>query len=633
MLEQHRHNGRGKHIPPLWIWIGATLMVACTVAIQSTSPALGELAVKQWSVVELDFSAGQSHPWDDFPLQVTFVHSGGTTLTLDAYWDGGSSWQVRFAPPLSGTWNWTSSSSDPAMDGLNGTLQVTTPTASDTGNNPNYRGHLTVGPNNRHLVYRDGTPFFWLGDTNWTLNSLQCGLAEGSQGRPFYEYVQDRKAKKFTVIQTQLFTQMFGSLRPNEGGHAFLDNTTDNGNFEDLNPPHFQALDTRFQEIWDQGLVLAPHPSWLGKIEITPLAAKRLSRYYLARYGAYNIVWSLSGEYQYGYDDKGLLWSTSDWQSLGNFIRDHNPFEQVITVHPSGRTDWENMVPGAGQQSSSGQFHDEPWLAMNWIQTGHSQDRLENIPLRVAIDYGQSPVKPVAHVEGWYEGHDLNQDPPTGAQIRWQAWASLLNGAAGHTYGATGVWSFYNPDVDTSPPLSWDATTWYEGLAAPGSSDLQHVRGFFSGLEWWSLVPNRDWVTIDGATPQYDYRNNRQDPHLASSPDRNYFVVYIPDGNQNKTIAITNLASQNYRGQWFNPRSGAWSTTNIANPIAPDVGGNWTIPARPSPAADDWVLLLSPDTPPVSPTPTPTPAATPTATPTPNPAADKAVYIPLIMAE
>ena len=58
----------------------------------------------------------------------------------------------------------------------------------------NVFGQLRVSDDKHHLVKKDGSPFFWLGDTAWELFH-----------RLSYEeaniYLQDRAEKGFTVIQ------------------------------------------------------------------------------------------------------------------------------------------------------------------------------------------------------------------------------------------------------------------------------------------------------------------------------------------------------------------------------------------------------------------------------------------------
>ena len=53
---------------------------------------------------------------------------------------------------------------------------------------------LKVSDNHRFLVYEDGKPFFWLGDTAWELFHR---LNREDAAR----YLEDRAKKGFTVIQ------------------------------------------------------------------------------------------------------------------------------------------------------------------------------------------------------------------------------------------------------------------------------------------------------------------------------------------------------------------------------------------------------------------------------------------------
>ena len=55
-------------------------------------------------------------------------------------------------------------------------------------------GPIVVSANHRFLQHKDGTPFFWLGDTAWELfQKLDREEAE--------RYLENRRLKGFTVIQ------------------------------------------------------------------------------------------------------------------------------------------------------------------------------------------------------------------------------------------------------------------------------------------------------------------------------------------------------------------------------------------------------------------------------------------------
>jgi hypothetical protein len=555
-----------------------------------------DISVILWSIYEINFTASEDYtnPFlkqDDPLLRVTFVHpDSGTRFVVEGFWDGGKTWRARFAPTLTGTWNWNSTSTDAGLDGKSGDFNCAAPTPAQIAENPNYRGHLKVHPTGRYFTYADGTPFFWIGDTNWSMNTRRCGLGSNSDG-PFYTWLDDRKAKGFTVI----LSEYFEINQQNEGGYPFPTNTNGKGDHVDLNPNYFRSLDIRVQALWDSGFVLAAHPTWIGKQFPMSLAdAKRVSRYLMARYGAYNIVWSLSGEYQYSYHNISPPWNTGDWNELGEAVQSCNTFGHPVSVHPSGRQnpkDPPEWPIEAHQGSSGGEFHDEAWLDHNWLQTGHAAERLWRVPFRVAENYAGIPAKPVVHSEGFYENH--KRDGAGASQIRWQVWTAFLNGAAGHGYGGGGVWQFYDPsdpggvgrDRRNSPPAS--GATWREALNYPGAGQIKHARDFFTSFDWWTLEPHRDWIRIDGAVPNTE---SLTDPHCAAKPGERY-IIYIPEGNAGKTIDVHNLDNRAYKAQWFNPRDGSLSTINNGSSINAELGEEWSAP--PMQDSDDWVLCLS----------------------------------------
>src|SRR4051812_21165066 len=74
---------------------------------------------------------------------------------------------------------------------------------------------LEVGPDHRHLVKGDGTPFFYLGDTAWE-------LFHRSDRDDAELYLKDRAAKGFTVIHAVVLAEFDGLTVPNAYGHLPL---------------------------------------------------------------------------------------------------------------------------------------------------------------------------------------------------------------------------------------------------------------------------------------------------------------------------------------------------------------------------------------------------------------------------
>jgi len=447
-------------------------------AQSSNAQAQGTVTVKQWNPHVLTFTTDEGYAWKDFPLQVTFTNDS-TSITLDGYWDGDRTWRVRFAPTELGRWTWKCTSADDALCGKRGSFTCVPPTAADIARNPNYRGHIRVSNSGRFFTYADGTPFFLLADTIWHVYSLRCGLANGN----FETYLNNRKTKGFNALLIQYFSLSYG----NEGGHAFLDNITpkeygDNGNkgggnghFEEMNPAFWQSMDERMQRTWEEGFTIAGHPNWISDMKVSLENASLISRYMLARYGAYNIIWSLSGEYSKGLRYHNVPWDSVDtWNALGYAVRSYNrrAYDHPLSVH---------ACPFLQRISTSVDFGDQQWLDHDWLQTGQRRESCMRIPEWVESDWRRKPRRPVFMAEGWYERTNTAV-----SDFRWQAWVACLCGACAYGYGAHGIWNFLDPDDPNGETggRGQEEFSWRDVLDLPGSSQVQYVRKLLESTEW-----------------------------------------------------------------------------------------------------------------------------------------------------
>jgi len=69
----------------------------------------------------------------------------------------------------------------------------------------------------------------------------------------------------------------------------------------------------------------------------------------------------------------------------------------------------------------------------------------------------------------------------------------MLSGAAGHTYGAAGIWHM---SVEGDPGITpiYDWTTWKEGMNAPGSTQLGLGKKLLEQYPWACFEPHPEWV-------------------------------------------------------------------------------------------------------------------------------------------
>ena len=260
----------------------------------------------------------------------------------------------------------------------------------------------------------------------------------------------------------------------------------------------------------------------------------------------------------------------------------HNPFRHPLSIHPSSRLDW----PAPHNCQSSRPFHPSAWLDHHWLQTGQSVDRMFNIVSRTEENRVLLPPRPVFCSEACY---DTGDDADVAYHARWQAWTALASGCAGYGYGAHGVWQFYDPEDPQGETGKEDkrARPWHEAQELEGSAMMRPVRRFLDRHPWWKLEPHRDWLSTEGRPCPHPSATDLTPPHCAAVPGRLY-AVYIPRGNASRSISLVNIQPGAYQAQWFDPRTG--QTTSLDQERIGQT--QWPIPQRPSPANEDWVLLL-----------------------------------------
>jgi len=142
--------------------------------------------------------------------------------------------RIRCAFPSEGTWQWKTECSDTNNAGLHlqsGTVEV----GPYGGDNPLYqRGFLKVSSDRRYLVYGDGTPFLWMGDTAWA--GPQKASAE-----EWETYLSDRAAKCFTIIQVRPPSTRAGET-DRLGNKPFTDKTC-----SEWNPAYWKSFEQKVQ--------------------------------------------------------------------------------------------------------------------------------------------------------------------------------------------------------------------------------------------------------------------------------------------------------------------------------------------------------------------------------------------------
>src|SRR5512146_1653165 len=124
------------------------------------------------------------------------------------FWDGGRRFCVRVVANAAGAWTWRSGASvaDAGLAGRSGRFEAVEWTEDEKRENPNRRGFVVASANGHALQYADGTPFFLLGDTWWSVPTFRYRWYDDDVERPvgpemgFQDMVRFRKRQGYNCI-------------------------------------------------------------------------------------------------------------------------------------------------------------------------------------------------------------------------------------------------------------------------------------------------------------------------------------------------------------------------------------------------------------------------------------------------
>lgn len=271
------------------------LLSLCAVSFADAEIQEGgvpRVETETWRAVDLPFTSNKSYGEGEqlyLLFDATFTNPAtGTSLTVPGFWDGGETFVVRFAPTEPGEWDYrTAAPDDPALDGKTGKV-IAKPYSGDL---ELYRRGFVTTNGAKYFVYADGTPFFYLGDTHWNLYHEEFdspGPYAGETGaESHFKYIVDKRVEQgFTVYQSEPI-----------GAHANLAD----GKLDASDAAAFKIDDLYFQYLAEKGLVHANAEFFYSSSMTQALAENEryleaISRYWVARYSAYPVMWTLAQE-------------------------------------------------------------------------------------------------------------------------------------------------------------------------------------------------------------------------------------------------------------------------------------------------------------------------------------------------
>ncbi len=537
-------------------------------------------------MIELSFVSKKIYkdPFNEVRLSVIITDPDSNQKTIPAYWAGGQVWNVRYSSPVIGVHLAISVCSDKTNSELHEKEDKIDIVKYSGDNHLLMHGPLQISENKKYLQHKDKTPFFWLADTWWMGFTKRLKWPSD-----FTKLTKDRAKKGFSVIQivAGLYPDMEPFDKRGENGAGFPWKE----DFSCINPEYFDMVDERLDLLVQSGLVPCIVGCWGYYIDFAGTdVIKKHWEYISARYGAYPVVWCMAGEaIMPFYGSLGFskeknekyktLWSNSEkkleyyswarkeWTDITSHLKQIDPFKHPVTIHP---TDYgHNMV------------EDPSLLDFDMLQTGHgSWNSFKRTVDMMRESLELEPKMPVINGEVCYEG--IGGSCTADAQ-RFTFWASMLSGAAGHTYGADGIWQVNCEDnlFGASPQgVTWGNALWEDAYKLPGSGQLGASKKFLEKYEWWNFESHDDWCEPHSTS------ENRIAPYAAGISGK-VRIIYIPFCTEKPEIK--NIEKDvNYSAYYYNIATGDVYTIGQ---VKADKNNSWK-PDMPMPVFTDLLLVL-----------------------------------------
>ena len=377
--------------------LAGSMGAGAAVLARSASAAVAQPGqVERWGVLELAFDGPRTgNPFDDVTLSVRFS-SDGRTIRVPGFYDGDGVYRVRFSPPETGRWQWTSESSAATMSGKSGSFECTAPSAGNHGPVRVAAGY--------HFAYADGTPFRQIGTTcySWALQS------------------EAKCAQTLATLKTAPFNKMRMLVFPNVESVAtnpFVRTGPGPRDWDParIDPAYFRRFEDRIRKLGDLGIeadviLFHPYDEKRGYSDMARADDERYLRYVIARFGAYrNLWWSMANEYD---DVKSK--TMADWDHLLQMLQAEDPHDRLRSIHQI-TTYYDNR---------------KPWITHSSIQNGAAV--LDDVRAQLHRSFG---LKPVVFDEVCYEGNSkLRWGNLTGEQLVERFWWGLMGGTyVGHS--------------------------------------------------------------------------------------------------------------------------------------------------------------------------------------------------------
>jgi len=608
------------------------------VCLAFSCSVFSQTATHVWELQEIELRASQlyANPYKDVLLWVD-LNGPGFSHRVYGFWDGGDVFRVRVVATAAGKWTWTSDSNQPNDEGLNGKSGSFTArewTEEEKRENPNRRGFLRATPNGHALEYADGTPFFlvgdtWLGAATWRLPLTGKSAAANYEPGPditFEQAVAWRKRQGYNSVSMiavyptwatdqypatyadskgvflrnawEEFGVLVGgkptarAMQDERGYRPFeiLPNREGLADFDRIVPQYFQSLDRKMQYLDDQGFVPILEtvrrdigPPWKAYFNFDE-SYSRFVQYMVARYGAYNFVFS---KIHFDIYLKNLSLTADEFnQALSYHYRKFGPmpFGQPVTALIDHST-----------YTTFGDADKARWITLHSVG---NKPRDHGIYEAMETIFRLTPPLPALNMEPYYTGWIHPNNMVAGEQpapdsdrdnyfARAQMYGCVLSGGlAGHVHG-TGAYDVTTSSEPPGPrPYFWQALRYKSGGYMQWLSKFLLSEGpRYRDLRLASddLAPRKTEGSKENGLDGWAF--------LMRTKEKDFGLLYFENQTRRARTSGWN-PNASYRFTWYNPRTGEWQAASM---LTADAKGEMQLPPFPG-AADtadaDWAAQM-----------------------------------------
>jgi len=558
------------------------LSILCSFSTVSSTYAVEVMEVNE---VTFNSSKTYNNPYIEVDLWVTLSGPADERYLIPAFWDGAEVFRVRLVATSPGQWTWSTgkTTDDPGLDNQSGVFTATATTENQKQVNPNRRGFIHA--NGTTLEYADGTPFFYTGDTVWVaFTKIFPWNSEGIAGISFQDYFSERKRQGFNGVNViasyptdttssaeGVWAREVRGQKVSETGLVPFKIVSDKADYTRINPAYWQETDRKMKYLSENGFIpffesVRRHEIWPRKSTAQKNAFTNYTRYLIARYGCYNMIYS---------------WL--HWDTVNRVYPEWLPLVTNAHAYLKSKNDTGNMPYGqprtAMAYGSSLQTwaKDEPALLdMHNVSNKHRDERMF---LWLRDIYRASPQLPAMNVEPYYpavpvgkvEGLDATQ------MAQFQMYGSVLNGGfGGHAWGDAyfGGVAFW---IDKKYPIPPSERQQKYALSKWESHAMKHLKDFV-------LDKEHDYRVLKPASDTH-LGDSHQDRHaLALALDNKSFALGFYTKGFPATYIKDLKPKSDYLFEWWHVEKGGWqSATNVQSdssgklnwPDVPDTSRNW----------------------------------------------------------